>query len=64
MPGAAPLDADDLLDRPGVLVMDASGERCYDVEGVEATRPRPARPIAGRTLSFSDGEPQPRGSGS
>ncbi len=48
----------DLLDRHGVLLMDASGERCFDVEGIERLA-RDRLPVSGRTLSFSTSAPEP-----
>ena len=51
----------DLLDGPGVRVMDASGDRCYDVEGIKRLV-RERLPAGGRTLSFHLGT-LPEGTG-
>jgi hypothetical protein len=51
----------DLLDGPGVRVMDASGDRCYDVDGIKQLV-RDRLPAGGRTLSFSLGT-RPEGTG-
>jgi len=51
----------DLLDGPGVRVMDASGDRCYGVDGIkELVRDR--LPAGGRHLSFTLGT-RPEGTG-
>ncbi len=42
----------DLLDGPGIRVTDATGERCYSVEGVERLV-RDRLPAGGRTLTFT-----------
>jgi hypothetical protein len=44
----------DLLDGPGIRVTDASGERCYSIEGVERLV-RDRLPAGGRTLTFTLG---------
>jgi hypothetical protein len=51
----------DLLDGPGVRVMDASGERCYSVDGIERLV-RDRLPAGGRRLSFNTGS-RPPGTG-
>jgi len=51
----------DLLDGPGVRVMDASGERCYSVGGIERLV-RDRLPAGGRRLSFTTGS-RPPGTG-
>jgi len=51
----------ELLDGPGVRVMDASGERCYDVDGIKRLV-RDRLPTGGRHLSFSLGS-LPEGTG-
>jgi hypothetical protein len=51
----------DLLDGPGVRVMDASGERCYSVDGIERLV-RDRLPAGGRRLSFSTSS-RPPGTG-
>jgi hypothetical protein len=47
-----------LLDGPGVRVMDATGERCYSVEGVERLV-RDRLSTGDRTLSFTTSAPPP-----
>jgi hypothetical protein len=51
----------ELLDGPGVRVMDASGERCFTVAGLERLV-RDRLPAAGRTLSFKTSA-RPEGTG-
>jgi hypothetical protein len=51
----------DLLDGPGVRVMDASGERCYTVDGIERLV-RDRLPAGGRALSFTTSS-RPAGTG-
>jgi hypothetical protein len=51
----------DLLDGPGVRVMDASGDRCYDVDGIKQLV-RDRLPAGGRHLSFHLGT-LPEGTG-
>ena len=51
----------DLLDRQGVRLMDASGERCYSVDGIERLV-RDRLPAGGRTLSFTTST-RPAGTG-
>jgi len=51
----------DLLDGPGVRVMDASGARCYTVDGIERLV-RDRLPAGGRTLTFTTGS-RPEGTG-
>jgi hypothetical protein len=51
----------DLLDGPGVRVMDASGEHCYSVDGIERLV-RDRLPARGRRLSFTTGS-RPEGTG-
>ena len=49
----------DLLDGPGVRVMDASGDRCYDVEGVKQLV-RDRLPAGGRRAELQHGHPPGR----
>ena len=51
----------DLLDRHSVRLMDATGERCYDLEGIEQLV-RDRLPVSGRTLSFTTSS-RPSGTG-
>ena len=51
----------ELLDGPGLRVMEASGERCYDVGDIERLV-RDRLPAGGRTLSFTTGS-RPDGTG-
>ena len=51
----------ELLDGPGVRVMDASGDRCYDVDGIKQLV-RDRLPAGGRTLRFDLGT-RPEGTG-
>jgi hypothetical protein len=51
----------DLIDGPGVRVMDASGDRCYSVEGIERLV-RDRLPAGGRELRFTTGS-RPAGTG-
>jgi len=51
----------ELLGGPGIRVMDASGDRCYSVEGIERLV-RDRLPAGGRRLSFTTGS-RPPGTG-
>jgi hypothetical protein len=51
----------DLIDGPGVRVMEASAERCYTVDGIERLV-RDQLPAGGRTLRFTTGS-RPAGTG-
>jgi hypothetical protein len=51
----------DLLDGPGIRVMDASGERCYSVDGIERLV-RDRLPAGDRRLRFTTGS-RPPGTG-
>jgi hypothetical protein len=48
----------DLIEGPGVRLMDATGERCYSVEGIEQLV-RERLPAGGRTLTFTTTPPTP-----